>query len=393
MKWRVPLGAWKGQAAFILGGGPSLKGFDANRLRGRGRVIGVNNAGLDLAPWCDILFWADRRWFDWNKDRLHLHTGEWKIARNSTRADDPSIYHLRFLPRRLSYWDDALGGWCGGSNAINLAFLLGADPIILLGFDMRDAPMTKWQEGNWHDRHQLPPIEGQRRNKFIPTLEALAPQYEKAGVRIINATPRSALRCFPIMEIDALLEMDDLTRIERKKYLAIWQRPEYRKVSPGMLECERAFAVCEMQAGQSLVDYGAGPCRATKWFQDQGLSVTAVDFAPNARETDVPFTEACLWNLPADLAPVDHAFCTDVLEHIPSEKVDAVLAGIAARTKRAAYFRIATRPDKMGPRLLKEPLHLTVQGGEWWRRKVEAHWPIVDVIEDTGRDVILLARP
>lgn len=81
MPWTVPGEAWAGQTAFILGGGPSLKGFDVERLRGRGKVIGVNNAGIDLAPWCNVLFWADKRWLDWNCDRLHLHTGEWKVSR------------------------------------------------------------------------------------------------------------------------------------------------------------------------------------------------------------------------------------------------------------------------------------------------------------------------
>jgi hypothetical protein len=188
--------------------------------------------------------------------------------------------------------------------------------------------------------------------------------------------------------------MDDIALVEREKYLAVWQRPEYRKVSPGMLECERAHLICGMKPGESLIDFGSGPCRAAKWFQDKGIHVLAIDFAPNAREHgDVPFVEACLWELPETLPKVDFGFCTDVMEHIPEAKIAAVLANIAMLTTRAAYFRIATRPDKMGPKLLGQPLHMTVQGGEWWRRQVEAHFPLVDVIENTGRDVTLLARP
>lgn len=392
--WTVPGDAWAGQAAFILGGGPSLKGFDVERLRGRGKVIGVNNAGLDLAPWCDVLFWADQRWLDWNHERLHLHTGEWKVSRKRPHLLlNCDVKFMTFRPRRLSHWPDSLGGWCGGSSAINLAYLLGSKVIVLLGFDMHDLPLDRWREGNWHDKHQLPPVEGQRRNKFIPVLEAMAPDLERAGVLVINTNRRSALRCFPFADIEELLAMDDIALAEREKYLAVWQRPEYRKVSPGMLECDRALAVCEMKSGQSLIDFGAGPCRAALWFQERGIDVLAIDFAPNARETDVPFIEACLWDLPDDLPKADFGFCTDVMEHIPAEKIDAVLANIASLTKRAAYFRIATRPDKMGPKLLNQPLHMTVQGGDWWRRQVEAHFPLVDVIENTGRDVMLLARP
>lgn len=393
--WTVPVGAWEGQAAFILGGGPSLKGFDVEKLRGKGKVIAVNNAGLDLCPWADVLFWVDQRWLDWNHDRLHLHTGEWKVSRKRPHLPlDCDVKFMTFKPRRLSHWPDSLGGWCGGSSAINLAYLLGSKVIVLLGFDMHDLPPDRWREGNWHDKHQLPPIEGQRRNKFIPVLEAMAPDLERAGVLVINTNDRSALRCFPFADIEELLAMDNIALAEREKYVAVWQRPEYRKVSPGMLECERAFAVCKMMSSQSLIDFGSGPCRAAKWFQDKGLDVLAIDFAPNAREhDDVPFVEACLWELPDTLPKADFGFCTDVLEHIPPEKVSAVLANIAMLTKRAAYFRIATRPDKMGPKLLNQPLHMTVQSGEWWRRQVEAHFPLVDVVENTGRDVMLLARP
>ena len=362
-----------------------MKGFDAEKLRGKGRIIAVNDAGLHMAPWADILFWADKRWLDWNHGNLDLHVGQWKVARRPPHiATHHDVKWIDFLPRSLSLDPWRVGGWCGGSSAVNLAFLLGANPIVLLGFDMRP--------GNWHDNHQKPPLQGQHRDKFIPAMESMATQLLKFGTTVLNASPRSALRCFPFADIDELLSMDDVALAEREKYLAVWQRPEYRRVSPGMLECERAFTVCQMAAGDRLVDFGAGPCRATKWFKDKGLEVLAIDFAPNARETDVPFVEACLWSIPATVAPAHWGFCTDVLEHIPPSHVDEVLMGIARLVTAGAYVRIATRHDKMGPRLLGKPLHMTVRDADWWRRKVESVFPLVDLIESTGRDVILLAR-
>lgn len=381
--WRVPRD-WVGEAVFIIGGGPSVKGFDFDRLRGR-RIIAVNNAGLDLVPWADVLFWADKRWLDWNVHRLGEHTGQYKVSRKLPHIPTGhDIKVLRFKPRRLSHLPDAVGGWCGGSSAINLAHLFGARVIVLMGFDMRP--------GNWHDDHKLPPIDGQHREKFIPVLEAMEPELRACGVVVINTNPRSALRCFPFADIEELLAMDNLAAVEREKYVAIWQREEYRRVSPGMIESDRAWQVCGIRSGATLIDFGSGPARATKWFEDRGVDVVAVDFAPNARETDVPFVEACLWDMPDALPPADFGYCCDVMEHIPTEKVWEVLSGIAARVKKAAYFRIATRPDKMG-RLIGRPLHLTINRGEWWRREVEKHFALVDVIEDTGRDVILLARP
>lgn len=188
--------------------------------------------------------------------------------------------------------------------------------------------------------------------------------------------------------------LDEMAREECAKYEAVWQHKEYRKVSPGMLECERAFNLCGMKAGDTLIDYGAGPCRASLWFQNRGLDVLAIDIADNAREThEVQFLKACLWDLPEQVPASDFAFCTDVMEHIIPEKVDDVMVSMADRTKKAAYFRIATRPDKMGPLLLGKPLHLTVKGGEWWREEVGKSFAHVEVVENTGRDVMLLARP
>lgn len=382
--WEVPANEWIDQPVFILGGGPSLKGFDANRLRGRGKVIAVNNAGF-LAPWSDVLFWADSRWLDWNKHRLHEHVGKYKITRK--RCNIPDVKFVRFLmpSGRIAPDQSSVGGWCGGSSAIDLARLFGARVVFLLGFDMRP--------GNWHDEHLLPSLPNQHREKFIPTLEAMAPQWLRCGMKIFNCNERSALRCFPFISIEEVLSMDDLALIEREKYLRVWESDAYRKVSPGMLEFERAWTVCDMAPGQSLIDFGSGPCRATKAFQDRGLNVLAIDHVPNAREfPDVPFLEACLWDLPATLNAADWGFCCDVMEHIPPERVGDVLRSIAEYTELGCYFRIATRPDVMGPKLINQPLHLTVSAGEWWRRQVEQHFELVDLIEITSRDVMLLAR-
>lgn len=202
MTWRVPAGLWSGRCAFILGGGPSLKGFDVERLRGRGPVIGVNNAGLDLAPWADVLFFADgqTRWYGWNKHRLHLFQGEYIVTRTQIPAGhDPQLRRLQFVPKEnLSREPDAVAGFCGGSSAINLAYLFGARTIVLLGFDMKP-------NGNWHDLHKLPCLPNQHRDKFIPALERMAPELARDGCLVINATPDSALRCFPMADIEDVL--------------------------------------------------------------------------------------------------------------------------------------------------------------------------------------------
>jgi 2-polyprenyl-3-methyl-5-hydroxy-6-metoxy-1,4-benzoquinol methylase len=158
-----------------------------------------------------------------------------------------------------------------------------------------------------------------------------------------------------------------------------------------MMECERAWTCAGMTAGATLTDFGAGTGRATAWFRDRGLNVLAVDHVDNALEVSVPMVVQCLWSMDDAVPVADFGFCCDVMEHIPPEKVAAVLQGIRARVRVGCWFRIATRIDQMG-RLIGQPLHLTVRGGEWWRRMVEPHFATVDVIHKDDRDVILWAR-
>lgn len=196
--WRVPAGAWKGEPAFILGGGPSLPVGRINALRGHGRVIAVNNA-YEIAPWADLLYFADVGWFRWNKDNLAGFPGLEKVTRQKLPRNDMNIGLVRHdKVSALSRDPGAVAGHCGGANAINLAFLHGADPIVLLGFDMR--------HGNWHDRHQRKAAAGVYVEKFIPAIERMATELEREGVAVLNATPGSALRCFPVVTLDDVLD-------------------------------------------------------------------------------------------------------------------------------------------------------------------------------------------
>ena len=205
LNWRVPLGEWSGSAAHVLGGGASLRGFDASVLKGE-RVIGINEAGLTLAPGCDILFWADTRWLEWNIDRLHLHTGARKVCRQSPfvrtkgcsketakaverAVTEHGILHLpQERKRDLSEDPGRVAGIDSGASAINLAWLLGAGPIYLHGFDMTP--------GHFHDRHLMPSQPERYASELIPGLRRMAKALEVHGAVVINRTPGSALDCF-----------------------------------------------------------------------------------------------------------------------------------------------------------------------------------------------------
>lgn len=211
MIWKVPKD-WAGETVFILGGGPSLRGFDAEVLRGKGRIIATNEAGLagvagaedekPHAPWADVLYWADKRWFNWNRDRLGEHTGRYKIARLA--PEPPSEQDIKVLPQGgapLSDDPSRLAGFCSGGASINLAYLFGASRIVLLGFDMR----ADGRGDNWHCRHKQGTDKSRYVTHFMPPIAAMAWPLKQRGVEVINCTPGSALSCFPILPLEDLL--------------------------------------------------------------------------------------------------------------------------------------------------------------------------------------------
>ncbi|WP_270374968.1 hypothetical protein [Marinicauda sp. Alg238-R41] len=197
--WSAPP-EWPDERVFILGGGPSLTRFDAETIRGKGRVIACNNAGLDLAPWADVLFAADGRWFGWNTDRLHLNQSRYRVTRQDPREDwlPWPVQRVRHdKERALSEAPDTVCGACSGAMAVNLAYLFGAGEIILLGFDMRP--------GNYHANHKTPGLPQHYENQFIPALARMVAALDAKGVRVINATPGSAFTGAPMADLEALL--------------------------------------------------------------------------------------------------------------------------------------------------------------------------------------------
>jgi hypothetical protein len=187
---------WAGETVFILGGGPSLARIDCASIKG-GLIIALNNAYL-LRPDADMLYFADRRWYRWNKDDLHRFTGNLIVSRSfiPERDGGSRVRDIKWIGRaldnELSREPDQIAGWCSGSNAVNIAFLAGAARVVLLGFDMTP--------GNWHRLHKEPQNPSQFATRFLPSIEKIGQQAARAGMGCINATPGSALTAFPMAD-------------------------------------------------------------------------------------------------------------------------------------------------------------------------------------------------
>jgi len=178
----------------------------------------------------------------------------------------------------------------------------------------------------------------------------------------------------------------DLAAVEREKYLKAYQRLRYRSKSPHKRCLPRALD--ELAQYESYANFGCGSGLLDRYLLDQKpgvlvdhVSVLWEDVAAHKNLTK--FIEASLFE-DFEMFEAPFAVCTDVMEHIPPDKVDAVLANIAARTPEC-FFQISLNPS--GEKDIEKyggHLHLTVETPEWWKSTLTRHFPnLLDPWVDT----------
>ena len=197
----VPDRSWKGSRCFIIGGGPSLKDFDFSRLRGE-LTIGINRAYERFD--CTILFSMDAQYLRWIlTDKINAQAktkfGDFKGYRVWTfteKWDYPQgVYLINTLGGyQISYsMEMGLGtGANSGFSALNLAICLGANPIYLLGFDMKG---ENGKQAWWHDGYPNKQPE-KVYERFRADFGKIAPELEMKKIRVVNLNRQSAMKCF-----------------------------------------------------------------------------------------------------------------------------------------------------------------------------------------------------
>ncbi len=201
--WAVPP-IWRGATVVCLGGGPSLTGADAARCRGRARVIAINDA-YRLAPWADLLYFCDHRWWSWHRDTAAFKSfaGVRVTLDARVAAEEPSVHYVHNAGREGLNLDRGhlMTGRNSGYQAINLAVQLGAKRILLLGYDMRAVDGRT----HWFGDHPTETRPGVYVGAMLPMFETIAAPLAASGVEVVNCTPGSALATFPMADLaDAL---------------------------------------------------------------------------------------------------------------------------------------------------------------------------------------------
>jgi len=199
--------AWKGRRCFIVGGGPSLKDFNWDLLKNE-LWIGINAVWLHAVP--TISYTHDKRVIElfykehknaWKNLPCRVH----KHLNQLTGQKDKFGEILTFQGCKV--WSKSLeqglfNGNNSGVTALNLAEILGANPIYLLGFDMK----SKDGATQFHNHYPAGWKQPDTVYKNFKTAFSRNRCFLKSEV--INLGPDSDLDCFPKKTIEEVLKFE-----------------------------------------------------------------------------------------------------------------------------------------------------------------------------------------
>jgi len=124
----------------VVAGGPSVKQNDVDRLKGRARVIVINDA-WKLCPWADMLYAADWNWWTHHEYVPSFAGAKWTQAQGhkdwprDAKAAGLFVVASAGRPGFSTDPKKIHTGKHSGFQAINISLLKGASRILLLGFD------------------------------------------------------------------------------------------------------------------------------------------------------------------------------------------------------------------------------------------------------------------
>lgn len=199
--------AWAERAAVVIGSGPSLNDMQLlevalARVGFRVNAITVNNT-LERAPWADVAYFGDYTAIKHYLPQLRkTSAAEW-VTIDKAAAERWKLTHVDPASANGMALDRIRVNGNSGAQAVNLAAAFGARRILLLGFDMRNDPLTG--AAHWFGQHPKNLVTVQLFDEWLHKFDAIAKDAKALGVEIINCTPGSALDCFPRAHIaDAL---------------------------------------------------------------------------------------------------------------------------------------------------------------------------------------------
>jgi hypothetical protein len=222
-----------GGTIVCLAPGPSLTTEDVEYVRGKAPVIAINDA-IRLAPWADALHSSDSIWWQKHYREMRRFQGlKFRVSPSLQKPNGrPSKHHCPNCRRRqapnVACWCDGIitlwnGGHRGlslepgvvvttdnsGGAAINLAVILGAKTVLLVGYDMGTD-----DKGRSHFHEKTATMTRSPYDKFRKLIATMVEPLKAAGITVINCSRRTALDAFPTQPLrEALPEPMESERV------------------------------------------------------------------------------------------------------------------------------------------------------------------------------------
>ena len=208
---------WPGSTIVCIASGSSMSATPIDLIRhwreiGGCRVIAIND-NIKLAPWADILYFADVKWWKWHRELVRNFSGlKFSIdnhgAERVTDRDVIVLDDLNFCTTTSGRISRAPHGIYTGRNsgyqAINIAVLLGAKRIVLVGYDMQPGPKG---QVHWFGNH--PEYTRMDYQDWRLEFNRMSETAERMNIEILNATVDTALECFKRVTLESLLSSEN----------------------------------------------------------------------------------------------------------------------------------------------------------------------------------------
>lgn len=311
----------------IVGGGPSLKGFDFSVLQGR--VIAINDAVFHCQA--DALVAIDARWHKANRSKIHP---DFPVLTDREIPGFPSAI--------IEVFSGAKAANISGVIAIDIAFKLGARRVYLLGFD-----------GGYNTESNFYQNDNAATDEVYQQANIYYNIFRGAPIKLFGPTK---INTFPVFDQD-----DYQREFEKDKYTDIWRSVDYSSAN------NKGFAeelVEKYGIKGKCLEIGAGDGTLINELQDKKIFVHGLDITLTGFRAKTIGIEAPAWNTGLPDKCYDYTFSKDTLEHIPENRIEQTIKELNRITKKATIHQISTRESVQ--RYENHEVHLTVRPIKWW---------------------------
>jgi hypothetical protein len=195
-------GSERKKSFVICASGPSLDRTDAEKAAAAENCEKiVVNDNYRLIPNAGYLYAADLKWWRYHIDDVRAaFTGQlitqYRDEREADEAAELGLMAIKGVPlpglgRGILHHNEN-----SGAQAIGLAYLLGAEKIILIGFEMQNTG----GRSHWFGDHPTQLCNGNYAS-YIRSFTQLASELKAEGVDVVNCSTNTALKQFRIGDL------------------------------------------------------------------------------------------------------------------------------------------------------------------------------------------------